>query len=125
VLDATHLDRLRQLDDDDDFLGGLIRDFISDAGQLVDELEAAALNCDAAAFRDHAHALRSSAAHLGATAMFELCLEWRGIGPDELAAQGGACALRLRSEFGRLRDALLLQLTQQRANGATTVSRPP
>ncbi len=124
VLDATYLDRLRQLDDHDDFLGGLIRDFISDAEQLVDELEAAALKRDPAAFRDRAHGLRSSAAHLGATALFELCLEWRGIGADELAAEGSAYALRLRSEFERLREALLLELTQQRANGATAVSRP-
>ncbi|MBN2357817.1 MAG: response regulator, partial [Deltaproteobacteria bacterium] len=80
VLDGTHLDRLRQLDDCDDFLGGLVRDFIADAEQLVDELEAAALSGDAAGFRDRAHALRSSAAHLGATALFELCLSWRGIG---------------------------------------------
>jgi len=124
VLDRTYLDRLRQLDDHDDFLGGLIRDFIADAEQLVDELEAAALNGDAAAFRDRAHALRSSAAHLGATAIFELCLEWRGIGADDLTAEGSAHALRLRSEFERLREALLLELTQQRANGATAVSRP-
>jgi two-component system sensor histidine kinase RpfC len=124
VLDATYLDRLRQLDDADDFLDGLIRDFIADAEQLVEELEAAALNCDAAAFRDRAHALRSSAAHLGATAVFELCLEWRGIGSDDLAAEGSAHAMRLRSEFERLREALLLELTQPHANGATAVSRP-
>jgi two-component system sensor histidine kinase RpfC len=124
VLDATYLDRLRQLDDQDDFLGGLIRNFIADAEQLVDELEAAALNCDAAAFRDRAHALRSCAAHLGATAIFELCLEWRGIGADDLTAEGGAHAMRLRSEFERLREALLLELTQQRANGSTAVSPP-
>ena len=124
VLDATHLDRLRLLDDHDDFLGGLIRDFITDAGQLVDELEAAALHCDAAAFRDRAHALRSSAAHLGASAVFELCLEWRGIGVDDLAARGSAYATQLRSEFERLREALLLELARQRANGATAVSRP-
>jgi two-component system sensor histidine kinase RpfC len=125
VLDATYLDRLRQLDEHDDFLGGLIRDFIADAEQLVDELEAAALNCDAAAFRDRAHALRSSAAHLGATALFELCLEWRGIGADDLSAEGSAYAVALRSEFERLREALLLELaSQQPANGATAVSRP-
>jgi two-component system sensor histidine kinase RpfC len=124
VLDATSLDRLRQLDDHDDFVGGLIRDFIADAEQLVEELEAAALDCDAAAFRDRAHALRSSAAHLGATAMFELCLEWRGIGTDELAAEGSTYAMRVRSEFERLREALLLELTPQRANGAAAISRP-
>jgi two-component system, sensor histidine kinase RpfC len=124
VLDATYLDRLRELDDQDDFLGGLVREFISDAAQLVDEIEAAALKCDAAAFRERAHALRSSAAHLGATAVFELCLEWRGIGADDLAAAGSAYAMRLRSEFERLHEALLLALAQQRANGATTISRP-
>ena len=124
VLDLIYLDRLRQLDDHDDFVGGLIRDFIADAEQLVDELEAAALNADAAAFRDRAHALRSSAAHLGATAIFELCLEWRGIGADDLAAEGSTCAMRLRSEFERLREALLLELARQRANGATAISRP-
>jgi two-component system sensor histidine kinase RpfC len=124
VLDLAHLDRLRQLDDHDDFLGGLIRDFIADAEQLVEELEAATLEGDAAAFRDRAHALRSSAAHLGATALFELCLEWRGIGTDELTAQGGTYAMRLRSEFERLREALLLALAQQEAPEAPAVSRP-
>ncbi len=123
VLDATHLERLRQLDDHDDFLDSLIRDFIADAAQLVEELETAALHGDAVAFRDRAHALRSSAAHLGATALFELCLEWRGIGKDELAAEGSAYAMRLRSEFERLREALLLELTTQRSPGATAVSR--
>src|SRR5690606_37083433 len=54
VLDGAHLDRLRQLDDSDDFVGNLIRDFIADAEQLVGELEAAALSGDAAAFRDRA-----------------------------------------------------------------------
>ncbi len=124
VLDPTHLDRLRQLDDHDDFLGGLIQDFITDAEQLVEELEAAARHGDAAAFRDRAHALRSSAAHLGATALFELCLEWRGIGTDALAVEGGGYALRLRSEFERLREALLLASAPPGAAGATAVSRP-
>ena len=91
---------------------------------MVEELEAAALHRDAAAFRDRAHALRSSAAHLGATALFELCLEWRGIGADELAAEGGTYAMRLRSEFERLREALLLALAQQEAPEAPAVSRP-
>jgi two-component system, sensor histidine kinase RpfC len=124
VLDARHLDRLRQLDDHDDFLGGLIRDFITDAEQLVEELETAALHCDAAAFRDRAHALRSSAAHLGATALFELCLQWRGIGTDELAAEGNVYAMRVRSEFERLREALLVELARQEVSEATAVSRP-
>jgi two-component system, sensor histidine kinase RpfC len=118
VLDPSHLNRLRQLDDDDDFLHGLIQDFIADAEQLVDELEAAALDRDAATFRDRAHALRSSAAHVGATAVFELCLEWRGIGPDDLAAEGADYATLLRSEFERLRLALMTELTEGAAERA-------
>jgi two-component system sensor histidine kinase RpfC len=120
VLDPSHLSRLRQLDDDDNFLQGLIQDFIADAEQLVDELEAAALDRDAATFRDRAHALRSSAAHIGATAVFELCLEWRGIGPDDLAAEGAGYATLLRSEFERLRLALTTELTE----GQAATSRP-
>jgi two-component system, sensor histidine kinase RpfC len=120
VLDPSHLSRLRQLDDDDDFLHGLIQDFIADAEQLVDEIEAAALDGDSATFRDRAHALRSSAAHIGATAVFELCLEWRGIGPDDLAAEGADYATLLRSEFERLRLALMTEL----AEGQAATSRP-
>jgi two-component system sensor histidine kinase RpfC len=124
VLDPAHLDRLRQLDDEDDFLDGLIRDFIADAEQLVDELEAAALDRDAATFRDRAHALRSSAAHIGATSVFDLCLAWRGIGPDDLASQGADFATLLRSEFERLRLALLTELAAPQTDGRAATSRP-
>jgi two-component system sensor histidine kinase RpfC len=124
VLDPTHLERLRQLDDHDDFLRGLIRDFITDAEQLVDELEVAALDRDAATFRDRAHALRSSAAHIGATAVFELCHEWRGIGPDDLAAEGADYATRLKSEFERLRLALLAELVAPQPDRQSVSSRP-
>jgi two-component system sensor histidine kinase RpfC len=122
TLDLAHLDRLHQLDDSDGFLDGLIRDFIADAEQLVEELEAAALDADAAAFRDRAHALRSSAAHLGATALFELCLNWRGIGPDRLAAEGAQYAMQLRSEFERLRDALMIEVARQGPSGHAGLS---
>jgi two-component system sensor histidine kinase RpfC len=124
VLDPSHLNRLRQLDEQDDFLHGLIQDFIADGEQLVDELEAAALERDAATFRDRAHALRGSAAHIGATALFELCLEWRGIGPDDLATEGADYATFLRSEFERLRLALTAEMTRPQPNGQAASSSP-
>jgi two-component system sensor histidine kinase RpfC len=124
VLDPIHLNRLRQLDDQDDFLGGLIRDFIADGEQLVDDLEMAAHDRDAATFRDRAHALRSSAAHIGATAVFELCRQWRGIEPDDLAAEGAAYATLLKVEFERLRLALLTELAGTPPNGPAATSRP-
>ena len=107
VLDWTHLERLRQLDDGDDFLAEVIQDFITDGDELVMELEAAAAAGDATAFRDNAHALRSSAAHIGATALFEICLAWRGLDPAELAEHGASYVTQLKSEFERLRTALL------------------
>jgi two-component system sensor histidine kinase RpfC len=114
VLDPALLDRLRELDDDQDFLDQLIEDFIADAEQLIAELEAGAAAADATAFRDRAHALRSSAAHIGASALFELCLAWRGIGPAELAARGAEHVARLRFEFERLRRALGAELAAPR-----------
>ncbi len=122
VLDQGLLERLRQLDDEEDFLAGLIHDFIADAEQLIAELEAGAAAADAATFRDRAHALRSSAAHIGATALFELCLEWRGIGAAELAERGVDHVARLRSELERLRCALLAEIAAPRAR--PVLSRP-
>jgi two-component system sensor histidine kinase RpfC len=60
-----------------------------------------------APFRDEAHALRSSAAYLGATALFELCLAWRHLDDDALILRGAVEVARLEHEFGRLRVALL------------------
>jgi two-component system sensor histidine kinase RpfC len=57
---------------------------------------------------------RSSAAHIGASALFELCLAWRGIGPAELAARGAEHVARLRFEFERLRRALGAELAAPR-----------
>jgi two-component system sensor histidine kinase RpfC len=123
VLDRSCLERLRQLDRQDDFLNQILNDFIADAEQLVTELEAAATAGDAAVFRDRAHALRSSAAHVGGTALFQLCLDWRGIGSEELAAQGASHVLRLRSEFARLRAALLAELAAPSARVPAAFSR--
>jgi two-component system sensor histidine kinase RpfC len=124
VLDQTLLQRLRQLDDQDGFVTQVINDFIVDAEQLIAELVAAARADDAITFRDRAHALRSSAAHVGATALFELCLGWRGIGPAELAEQGAAHIARLESEFERLRDALLAEVAKPGRRAQRAVIRP-
>lgn len=107
VLDLVHIERLRALDQDDNFFNDVISDFIEDAEMLIGELEHAAMAADSLAFRDRAHALRSSAAHMGATGIRDLCLTWRDFGPNELAARGKQEIISLRSEFERLRDALL------------------
>ena len=119
VLDPVHLQSLRALDEDDSFLQVVLRDFLDDAQTLVSELESAAQARDAARFRDRAHALRSSAAYVGASALFELCREWRGIGTAELESHGPAHMARLRTEFHRLEQALTAAMP------GTAVWRPP
>jgi two-component system sensor histidine kinase RpfC len=123
VLDHDCLERLRQLDDQDGFVATVINDFLEDADQLVRQIGQAAAGRDADAFRDCAHALRSSAAHIGATAIFELCLAWRRITPDELAEHGASHAARLEAAFEQLRAALRTVLAEQ-ARRSPAVSRP-
>lgn len=124
VLDHSYIERLRQLDDQAGFVSELIGDFIEDAEQLVREIEVAAIACDAEAFRDTAHALRSSAAHIGATAVFELCLTWRRITPAELALHGADHAAQLKSEFEQLRAALLAIRVEHSGRRPPVLSRP-
>jgi two-component system sensor histidine kinase RpfC len=124
VLDRAYLDRLRQLDPEDDFLVAIIEDFIADAEHLIDELGAAAGAGDAGTFRDRAHALRSSAAHIGASALFELCLGWRGMSSTELGKDGAAHVARLGSEFERLRTALLAVLAELSPSGRPALRQP-
>jgi two-component system sensor histidine kinase RpfC len=123
VLDHDCLERLRQLDDEDGFVAAVITDVLEDADQLVHQMARAAAERDAATFRDCAHALRSSAAHIGATAIFELCLAWRRITPEDLAEHGASHTTRLESAFEQLRAALRTVLAEH-ARRSPAVSRP-
>ena len=131
AIDRHHLERLRQLDQDDGFFVTVVREFVADAEQLVAELKAAAAGGDAVMFRDRAHALRSSAAHMGALAVFDLCLGWRGISPAELAGKRKAITIRLTTEFERMRDELLAIVEEpdapprRSASGDAASQRPP
>ncbi len=79
------------------FVSELAAQFIADAWRKIDELDHAAALHDAASFRDVTHSLRSSAANLGARRLFAMCLEWRALGAEELAAQGGERIAALRA----------------------------
>lgn len=107
VLDRRKLERLRELDPSSTFVAELIDDFIVDAREIIDRLAAAAERGDARAFRDQAHALRSSAAHLGATAIFQLCLGWRELDDAALMMRGRSEVARLTAAFAALEAALL------------------
>ena len=89
------------------FLAELIKEFINDAGVLVQSIAASAAAVDVRMFRDQAHALRSGAANIGAKGLYDLCLQWRQINEGELQLDGRRHAERLSAELERVRDALL------------------
>lgn len=106
VLEPAKLASIARLDTGDGFLTQVIDDFLSDAAAIIDRIEVAILSGDARSVRDEAHALRSSAGYIGASALFALCLAWRGLDDDALILRGRAEIARLRHEFARLSAAL-------------------
>src|SRR2546426_848364 len=79
---------------------------IDDAADVLKELKRAVAKGDAQAFREHAHALRSGAANIGARGIYEMCLAWRGIDAAALAGKGPAHVHELEQEFERVSAAL-------------------
>ena len=73
---------------------------------VLDELSRAVAKGDAQAFREHAHALRSGAANIGAQSIYEMCLGWRRIDPVTLASKGNSHLQQLEQELGRVHEAL-------------------
>jgi two-component system, sensor histidine kinase RpfC len=88
------------------FVSGLVSQFSDDAAQLLSSLRAAAAKEDVQGFREAAHALRGSAANLGAARVFEACLALRAITPSQLALEGDAQVARLVSEVDHAIDVL-------------------
>jgi CheY-like chemotaxis protein/HPt (histidine-containing phosphotransfer) domain-containing protein len=104
-LDVRTLESLKALGGDD-FVEELAQQFIDDAACVLDELSQAVAKGDVKAFREHAHALRSGAANIGAQGVYEMCLGWRRIDAATLSSQGKARIEELEREFGRVRAAL-------------------
>ena len=89
----------------DEFVIGLLRDYLADGISVLGEISAAAEKCDSQAFQDLVHSLRSSTANVGATKVFDLCINLRNVGREELEERGTAHVAALRQEFERARDA--------------------
>jgi two-component system sensor histidine kinase RpfC len=120
VLDRRKLEGLAVLDQGDGFIDELVDTFVSEAAELVDGIEQAVAQEDVAAMRDHAHALRSSAAHVGATALFDVLLGWRGLDDAALLARGPAEVQRLRLELERATTGLMAWHAEQALDRRST-----
>jgi two-component system sensor histidine kinase RpfC len=88
------------------FLADLIAEFLVDADVLVGDLVAAVRDRDAGEFQSKMHALRSAAANLGATRLYDMCLTLRQVSRNELNEHGPDHIRRLRAELERVRRAL-------------------
>lgn len=87
-----------------EFVSDIASAFLADGMDLLEELRSAAAQGDTRRFRDKLHALRSSAANVGARAIDEMCFDWRQISSAELLAHGEEYVRRVEIEFERVRD---------------------
>ena len=101
-VDMNTLESLERLGGKE-FVDELAAQFIDDAVETLDELAVAATSGNLMAFREQLHALRSAAANVGARGIYEMCLGWRHMSPDEFAGQGEAHLKKLHEEFERVR----------------------
>ena len=89
VIDREGLSNLMQLGDIV-FMRELIGQFLIGSAETLQGITDAVGREDVAAFQDVLHALRSSAANIGAKRIFALALEWRATTREELAMLGEA-----------------------------------
>ena len=113
ALDLAALRDLRTLGGDE-FVREIIDQFVADAAKVLHALAATVAGADVREFRDQVHALRSCAANVGARGIYELCLLWRAMEPDDLVANGAAHIKRLNEAFVEVRLSLELYLEEAR-----------
>jgi two-component system sensor histidine kinase RpfC len=89
-----------------EFVAEIITQFVNDAVGVLVKLSESVAAQDVEGFRDHAHALRSCAANVGAQAVYKMCLDLRAIEPHELAANGARFVQELEAHFERARTML-------------------
>jgi two-component system sensor histidine kinase RpfC len=112
AVDVQTLNALEELGGKD-FVDELAAQFIKDGSEVLDFLAEAAASGDLAAFREQLHALRSAAANIGARGIYEMCLGWRHIAPEDFAIRGEAHLKKLNEEFERVRMALRGRLSDR------------
>lgn len=101
IVEVLDLRALRDLENlgGRDFVRDIANQFVADGALALRSLAHSMQKGDAALFRDQAHALRSSAANVGARGIYVTCLAWREIESDDLASNGQAYLKDLHDQF--------------------------
>jgi two-component system sensor histidine kinase RpfC len=114
VVDQRALDDLAKLAPGTDFVDQVIGDFITDAEQVLGEIREAAKAGDVLRFRDGLHALRSSAANVGAARLHVLCSGFERSSPAEIQKNSATQIQKVDEEFARFRSAVAHHLAERR-----------
>jgi two-component system sensor histidine kinase RpfC len=111
-IDVETLDSLEKLGGEK-FVQEIAEQFIQDGAAILRNLGRAMASHDVQAFRALLHALRSASANVGASGVYDMCLEWRVVAQGELADDGYNRLNELRNEFERIRVALNGQISKR------------
>ncbi|MEZ5666640.1 MAG: ATP-binding protein [Alphaproteobacteria bacterium] len=111
VIDRPAVQALNDLDTTGVFLREVIDEFLADAAQLIESMGRSADERDVAALRDTAHALKSSAAHVGALRMQSICSAFQRASRRENLAIAGETVETLRQELETYQRAIGSELT--------------
>ena len=117
VLDPAALAALDAIDPGADFVSEILKDFIIDTEDLLRSLDQALAARNIAGVRDVAHAMRSSAANVGAVRVSRLCGELYSAPALEIEREGRAQVDLLHEEFERYRGVVENHLADRRERG--------
>lgn len=113
VIEFRALRDLESLDPRGAFLTDVLDNFIVDTEQVLGDMSDAVAAADLLALRDNAHALRSSAANIGAMRIHRMCSDFSGMSRLEMTRDGAARMDGLMSEFTRFRSAVADYLSER------------
>jgi two-component system sensor histidine kinase RpfC len=113
AVDFRALEELHALGQGGAFVSEVINDFIVDAEQVIADLRAAVAADDIPAFRDGLHALRSSAANVGAVRLHRVCSSLDRRATASLRDEGAAQIGQIEEEFARYRSAVARHLAER------------
>ena len=103
-VDHGSLAQLEELGGGMDFVTSILTEYMRDAELLILDVEAAIASRDVQSLHDVTHTLRSASANVGATAVYDICMEWRNAGLDRLEVDGDRLAVDLRAAFADVKS---------------------
>ncbi|SDW53992.1 Hpt domain-containing protein [Thiocapsa roseopersicina] len=104
VIDTTVLDDIRDLMEDD--FADLVRRFLEDSADLIDQLDQGIARGDADAVYRAAHTLKSSSAALGALALSDRAKHLEALGRSGVLDGAAAEAAAAHVQFARAKETL-------------------